>query len=339
VLAVAISAGLVLVVEKVEHWSLVVDPAVVALLLVLAGGIFAPSADGNPVRSVIVQGGSPCPMTHCEDENRLIYESHLALTQSIPEGSVDLVVWPENSMGTPFEPEENLEVRAALETEARRLGAYLLVSATRVVDDEEFLNTNTLFAPNGSRTGVYTKRHPVPFGEFVPLRSLFEFVPQLDRVGRDMVRGEEAVEFPTDLGVIGSVISFEGAVSRYLRDTAQAGAQLMVVATNESSFDVGPASDQLIEMVRVNTASVGQDLLHSAITGKSAIIEADGSVVATTELLEEGKLTGVVHMRAAAPTPYTRFGDWVLLVALAGAGLALVLPGEGRPDALTNGLR
>lgn len=339
VLAVAVAAGLVLVIERVEHWSLLVDPAVVVLLLVLAGGIFAPTAEGTPVRSAIVQGGSPCPMTHCRDENRLIFESHLALTQSLPEGSVDLVVWPENSMGTPFEPEENMEVRAALETEARRLGAYLLVSGTRVVDDDEFLNTNTLFAPNGSRTGVYTKRHPVPFGEFVPFRSLFEFVPQLERVPRDMVRGDDAVAFATDLGVIGSVISFEGAFARYVRDTAQAGAQLGVVATNESSFDVGPASDQLIEMVQVNTAAVGQDLLHGAITGKSAIIRADGQIVAATELLEERNLIGVVRMRSAAPTLYTRFGDWVLLVALAGAGLALVLPGEGRPGALTSGFR
>ncbi len=339
IVAIAVAAGLVLVFEKSDNWRLLVDPAVVALLLVTAGSLFAPTADGNSVRSVIVQGGSPCPMTHCADENRLIFESHLALTEQIVDGSADLVVWPENSMGTPFEPEENLEVRAALETEARRIGAYLLVSGTRVVDDRFFLNTNTLFGPTGARLGTYAKRHPVPFGEFVPLRSLFGFVPQLDRVPRDMVRGEESTVFATDFGVIGSVISFEGAFARYIRGEAEGGAQLQVIATNESSFGTGSASDQLIAMVRVNAASVGQDILLAAITGRSAVVRANGDVTGVTELLEERTLRAVVNMRSAGPTPYTRFGDWLLLLSLAAAGLAMVLPGERRQDPMVTAIR
>ena len=61
---------------------------------------------------------------------------------------------------------------------------------------------------------------------------------------------------------------------------------MMVVATNESSFGDGPASDQLIGMVRVSAAAIGQDLAHAAITGKSTFIEADGSVGEKTPLFE-----------------------------------------------------
>jgi apolipoprotein N-acyltransferase len=331
-LAAAVAAGLVLVIEGQEHWSLLVDPLVVAFMLMLGGGLFPPVADGPPLRVAIVQGGSPCPGTRCPDENRLIYESHIALTQGIRAGTVDLVVWPENSMGTPYEPEENPDVRAALETEARRLDAYLLVSGTRVFDADQFLNINTFFGRNGSELDVYLKRHPVPFGEYVPLRSLFDFVPQLERVPRDMIRGDEPVVFTTDVGLIGSVISFEGAFVRYIRSEAQAGAQVQVVATNESSYGRGPASDQLIAMARVNAAAVGQDLVHAAITGKSAFITASGDIVSSTELLEIGVLEGEVRMRVAAPTVYTRFGEWLLLVALAGAAAAIVGPGGHRED-------
>ncbi len=326
-LAVGVAAGLVLVLESTDHWSLLVDPLVVAFMLMLAGGLFPPSADGPLINVAIVQGGSPCPGTHCQDENRLIYESHIELTRQLQPGDADLVVWPENSLGTPFEPEENVDVRAALESEARRLDANLLVSGTRGVGQDQFLNINTFFGATGSQLGVYAKRHPVPFGEFVPARSLFSIVPELERVPRDMVRGEGAVVFPTDEGIIGSVISFEGAFARYVRDEAEAGAQLVVVATNESSFGRGAASDQLIAMTRVNAAAVGQDLVHAAITGKSAFIRANGDIVSSTELLEVRNLLGEVRFRIAPPTLYTRFGDWLLLVAAAGATAAIALPG------------
>lgn len=331
-LAAGVAAGLVLVIESQEHWSLLVDPLVVAFMLMLAGGLLPPAADGPALRVAIIQGGSPCPGARCPDENRLIYESHLALTQQLEPGTVDLVVWAENAMGTPYEPEENSEVRAQLETEARRLDAYLLVSGTRVVGQDEFLNTNTFFGKNGSELGVYLKRHPVPFGEYVPLRSLFDFVPQLERVPRDMIRGDQPVVFTTDVGVIGSVISFEGAFVRYIRSEAQAGAQLQVVATNEASYGRGPASDQLIGMTRVNAAAVGQDLVHAAITGKSAFITARGDVVSSTELFDVTILEGQVQMRIAAPTLYTRLGDWVLIVALVAATTAVIVPGGGRED-------
>ena len=332
VLAVAVSAGLVLVIEDRAAWRLLVDPAVVVVMLTTAGVLFAPSADGDPLQVAIVQGGSPCPGTHCQNEKMLIYESHLELTRSIPDGSVDLLVWAENALGTPFEPAGNPEVESALAAEAVRLGSYFVVSGTRSAGPDNFYNVNTVYAPNGNKVGEYKKRHPVPFGEYVPLRNVLDFIPQLERVPRDMVRGEGPVVFETPRGILGTVISFEGAFSRLVRSEAQIGAQLMVIATNEASFGDGAASDQLIGLARVNAAAVGQDLIHAAITGKSTFISASGEVGETTELFEETVIEGRVRFRNAGPTIFTRFGDWLALIAMAGGLAAAVVPGEGRPE-------
>ncbi len=337
ILAVGVAAGLALVIEDTDHWRLLVDPLVVVLLLLVAGGLFPPSADGDAMRVAIIQGNSPCPGVHCADENRLIYESHLALTRALEPGSVDLVVWPENSMGTPFEPDGNPDVELAIMTEARRLGSAFLVSATRVADDDTFHNTNIFYGPNGARIGEYEKRHPVPFGEYVPLRPLFGFIPQLDQVPRDMARGEGPVVFTTEKGVVGSLISFEGAFPRYLRDQANEGAQMMVVATNESSFGEGAASDQLIDMVRVAAAAIGHDVAHAAITGRSTFVGADGSVGETTALFEQAVLRGEIRQRTAEPTVYTRYGDWMVILAVAVAAIAVALPGGRRPDRTVTG--
>lgn len=329
ILAVGFGSAATLVVESREHWRPVVDTSVAILLIGVAGWLFPPKADGEQLRVAIVQGGSPCPMVHCQNENKRIFEQHLAWTKTIPDGGADLVVWAENSTGTPYEPEGNESVRAAIIEEAGRIGAYFLVSGTRRVDPGEFLNVNVLYSPEGVKIGEYAKQHPVPFGEYVPLRSLLGFIPQLDQVPRDMIRGSEPVVFPMTQGNLGSVISFEGAFTRSVRAVADIGSQLMVVATNESSYGYSDASDQFVDMTRVNAAAIGQDLVHAAITGKSTFITAAGVVGETTELYEEGVLYGDVGMRTAGETLFTRYPNWAMILVLAGGAAALFWPGEG----------
>jgi apolipoprotein N-acyltransferase len=191
--------------------------------------------------------------------------------------------------------------------EAVRIGAYLLAGGSRSAGPTAWDNYNILFAPNGAILGEYLKRHPVPFGEFVPLRNLLRFVPQLSQVPRDLRRGEGPVVFTLALGDysfrLGSVISFEGAFPRYVRSEVRAGAQVLVVATNEGSFGRGPASDQLLQMVRLNSAAVGVDVVHAAVTGHSTFVYADGS----RDRAQTGLFTAEVlygrfgSRRAAAP--------------------------------------
>lgn len=219
-----------------------------------------------------------------------------------------------------------------MSAEAARLGAYFVVSGTRSAGDDHFYNVNTVYAPNGDKVDEYLKRHPVPFGEYVPLRGLLDFIPQLEAVPRDMLRGDGPVIFETPRGAIGTLISFEGAFSRLVRSEAQIGSQLLIIATNEASYGSGPASDQLIGLARVNAAAVGQDLVHVAITGRSTFITAAGEVGELTDLFTEEILEGRVRFRSAGPTLFTRFGDWVALIAIAGAVAAGLVPGEGRPE-------
>lgn len=328
VLVVAVAAGLTLFIENHREWRMVVDSSVVAVLMIIAGSLFAPAPSAQVWRTAIVQGSSPCPQTHCQNENRRIYEAHLELTKSIPEDTVEFVIWPENSTGTPYDPDTNESVRTEIIEQARRLDAYMLISGTRTVSDSEFVNFNIVYSPEGVKLGEYRKRHPVPFGEYVPLRGLLGFVPQLDQVPRDMVRGSEAVVFPTDQGVLGSVISFEGAFARSMRSIARAGAETMVIATNESSFGDSPASDQLIALARVNAAAVGLDTALGAITGKSTFITGDGGVGPRTDLLEQTVLYGSVQFRVGPQTFWVKWGDWLALLAIMAAVGVAGIPGE-----------
>lgn len=327
VVVVGVAAGIVLLISERESGPLRAAAAA-ALGLTVLGAVFAPAARGPEVRVAVIQGDSPCPRVHCPGEREIIYRSHLALTRSVPAGSADLVVWGENSFGGDFTPTFNREVRQAMAAEAVRIGGYLLVSGTRSAGPDHFDNVNVLFGPDGGIVGEYLKRHPVPFGEYVPFRWLTALIPQLERVPRDMTRGDEVVVFGVSLpggeGVFSSVISFEGAFSRLVRGGVAAGAEMMVVPTNEASFDDGSASDQLLGMVRMSAASLGVDIVVAAITGKSALIRADGTIVATTGLFEPAILTGAVTLHQGARTLYAVVGDWLQLAAIAALGVVAV---------------
>ncbi len=330
VLVIAFAAALVLLAEEEpDRRPLEVTTALIVILSAV-GLLLAPAAGGAAVRVAIVQGNSPCPREHCADEKQQIYESHVALTRSITAGSVDLVVWAEDSFGGSFNPTFNPEVAAQMGSEAVRLGAYLLAGGSRSAGPANWDNFNVLFAPDGSMVGEYLKRHPVPFGEFVPMRDLLEFIPQLDQVPRDLRRGEGPVVFSMAVRdqsfLLGSVISFEGAFPRYLRSEVKAGAQVVVVATNEGSYGSGPASDQLIGMVRLNATALGVDVVHAAVTGHSTFIGADGSLgPAETGLFTDEVLYGTVSAQESRRTLYAAAGDWLELAAIGAAAVALVV--------------
>jgi apolipoprotein N-acyltransferase len=197
VLIIGIAAGIVLTFDD-EHDRRPLELAGgMAVVFTLLGALFIPDANGPAIRAAIIQGNSPCPRVHCETEKVRIYSRHMALTSDwVPEGGADLVVWGEDSFGGEVNPTYSEGTRNDMAAQAVRIGATLIAGGTRPAEVGRFDNYNVVFGPNGEIIGEYKKRHPVPFGEYVPFRRLLEFVPQLDQVPNDMNRGEGPVVFP-----------------------------------------------------------------------------------------------------------------------------------------------
>ncbi len=289
-------------------WSLAV--LIVVVLVTVPTVVF--HADGGETRVAIVQGSTPCPFEHCPPDERLrTFQQHLALTETIEAGSVDLVVWAEGSTGsTNADPVLNEEIADAIGAQARRIGAPMLVGGDRVINDTEWVNANVYFNAAGEIVGEYRKRHPVPFGEFVPWRPVFAWIPALDRVPRDMVPGDGPVVFEDGLG---SVISFEGGFSRYALDTRRIGATAIVVATNTASYGLTPASDVWLGMTRMRAVELGVPIIHAAVTGKSTMFSPRGNNDGTTGLGTQEIFYGTFS--ASQATPFATIGNSVMYLA------------------------
>jgi apolipoprotein N-acyltransferase len=293
--------------------------AVAMGLYLLLSPVFPDEDPDQPVS--IVQGSTPCPFEHCPPDERLrTYEQHLELTRSLAPGSAGLVIWPEGSTGaTNADPVNNEEIGEAIAEEARRLGSRFVVGGDRVVSDTQWINANVYFNAEGEIVGEYRKQHPVPFGEYVPWRPLFEWIPALDRVPRDMIRGDG----PVLMDEVGSVISFEGGFARFAFDVREAGAKVIIVNTNEASYGAtAPTADQFIGMTRMRAVELGVPVVHAAVTGKSTVIDIDGSIGEMTRLGESTVLQDT-YRRGSVDTVYSTIGD-VIIWAIALAGLVTV---------------
>lgn len=320
VLIAGVAAGLALAVEdRSVRWPIV--PIGLAAILGGLGAAFPAVADGSEVRVAVVQGDNPCAGVSCPRSE--VYASHLELTRTLEPGTVDLVVWPEGSTGFAADPVLHPEIAAEIGETLRRLDTALLAGGDRPISDEEWVNANVVFDDSGRIVGQYLKRHPVPFGEYVPARPLFGWIPELRRVPRDMAPGDGPVVFDVGFGPFGSVISFESSFARYARDTVRAGADLLVVATSQVSYPESNASDQLIGITRMRSAELGVDVIHGAVTGRSVLITRSGELGERTPLAEPAMIIGTVRMRASGPTLYALAGDWVQTTAVLAAGIVL----------------
>ena len=274
----------------------------------------------------IVQGNSPCPgaKNRCNNERQKIYDSHLTQTQSL-DGNFDLVVWPESSTGFNNDPGIHSRVQNEISAEALRLDSFFLIGGDRPIQKKYFENYGIFINKDGEITGQYLKQHPVPFGEYIPFRKYLEWIPPLALVPRDMIRGDSQKIFMVNDVKISSVISFEGSFQRYIRNSVQDGAELVVILTNQASYGESGMSDQFILMSRANAISNGRPIVHAAITGKSAFIDHKGRVISKTELFETGILTEKIEV-TQTETPYSKYGNYLNYIFIVFGGISLLWP-------------
>jgi apolipoprotein N-acyltransferase len=171
----------------------------------------------------------------------------------------------------------------------------------------------------------YHKVRRVPFGEYVPGRRFFSRLGDLSALPRDAVPGDERGVLDTPIGRLGIAISYEVFFSDRARMAAQGGGRMLLVPTNASSFTTSQMPTQELAAARLRAWETGRWVLQAAPTGFSAVVDHDGRVRQVTDLGERRILYQRVPLRRGS-TPYTRLGDWPVLVVTA---LLLLVPGGG----------
>ncbi|MFY1702278.1 apolipoprotein N-acyltransferase [Micromonospora sp. WMMA1923] len=292
----------------------------VAVVAVAGVGLLVPvgvRGGGDRVTVAIVQGNVPRLGLDFNAQRQAVLTNHveatLRLAARVDGGTQqrpDLVVWPENS--SDIDPLRDAGAGARISQAADAVGAPILVGAVLAGDQPgQVRNAGILWRPgSGADLGqVYTKRHPVPFAEYVPMRRLARMVSaQVDRVRADFVAGTEPGVLATGPAVVGDVICFEVAYDALVRDTVVGGAQLLVVQTNNATFDVAEARQQLA-MVRLRAVEHGRAALMASTVGVSGFVTPDGRVLDATGFNTEAVVVRQMQL-GDGRTVATRVGVW-----------------------------
>jgi apolipoprotein N-acyltransferase len=246
----------------------------------------------------------------------------------------NLVVWPENS--SDIDPLRNQDAYQEISDAADSLGVPLLVGAVLQGPGDMVSNTAIVWGPSSSAVPGpgerYVKRHPVPFGEYIPYRSFFRiFSDKVDLVARDFAAGNKVGVLQLGPARIGDVICFEVAYDDIVRDTIRGGAQLLVVQTNNATFGYTDESVQQLAMSRVRAVEADRAVVHISTVGVSALIEPDGSVIDRSGLFTRDLLGARLPLHSGF-TVATRVGVWPeVILAVAGClAVGLSVLGSGR---------
>lgn len=123
---------------------------------------------------------------------------------------------------------------------------------------------------------------------------------------------------------IATLICFESAFGYQVRPLVHNGAQVLVVSTNNRSYRRSANSAQHVAIGQMRAAETGRPVVQAAISGISAVIDADGVVHDQTKLFDRTVVQTTVEA-TSGQTPYVRYGEWATLACLWTAAIAAVV--------------
>lgn len=322
-------AGLIVAVNAAIAWiwhTRHPAPLAIAMAVVTAWGGYGLWAmnrplDGPSLRVAVVQGN----VTQEEKWDRAVADPHLqmlerylALSGKAPDAQ--LVIWPESAI--PMFLREDPRVWERMAQEARDRQQYLMTGGFHrdLGQDGEWRVYNAVSAwePGGGNMGFDFKRHLVPYGEYVPGRKWMpDFMAALNLLPYDLTPGEKPAPFRVEDLKFGAAVCFDSIFPEVIRRTA-AVSDALVLVTNDAWYKRTAAPWQHLAQGVLRAVENRRYFIQAANTGATGIVDPTGRVVTVAPLFEEAVVEGEVR-GVREQTPYTRYGDWLSVLALLGS--------------------
>jgi apolipoprotein N-acyltransferase len=275
---------------------------------------------GKPVSVALVQGAIPQDEKWLDENRAATLDLYRKLNRdALP---ARIIVWPESAVPVlAHEAEVYLE---GIRRESRARGSDVLIGLLRFDFDSAEIR-NGILAMSGEGDGWYFKRRLVPFGEFFPVPESVRRWMRLNSMPYyDMTPGTEG-QAPLKAGGerLAATICYEDAYGAEQLVSLRA-ATLLVNVTNNAWFGDSSAPHQQLQMARFRAIEAGRFLMRATSNGITAVISADGTVIARAPQFEPAVLKSTVQPRVGL-TPYARTGNWPILTFCSLLGVIFVV--------------
>ncbi|GAA3683002.1 apolipoprotein N-acyltransferase [Nocardioides ginsengisoli] len=290
--------------------------AVGVLAVLVAPAVFPYHAheDGSATVAV-VQGDVPGP------GNDILYD-YLGVTQNHVDATVrlagevsagerprpDFVLWPENS--TAIDPFRSGSVNAGIQEAVAAMGVPVVIGGIVDDDPKHVLNQGVVWDPVTGPGDRYTKHHPVPYGEYIPFRKIWDpKFGQLALITRDQRAGTRTTPLRIAGIPVADAICFDVAYDDVFPPQVRDGARLLTVQTSNASFIFTHQIEQQFAITRLRAIEAGRWLTVASTNGRTGVISPDGTVVASAKPRTTAVLVEKVGLSSAL-TPAVRLGPW-----------------------------
>ncbi|HDP95573.1 MAG TPA: apolipoprotein N-acyltransferase [Candidatus Aminicenantes bacterium] len=222
----------------------------------------------------------------------------------VKEGGAEFVVWPEYSVT--LYPLQNTVYRDRMLRFSRQY-APLLAGFTDIQDKGIIKNAMVRFAAKGIQT--YHKVHLTPFGEYIPFRRLFFFVPRIVNEITDFTPGDSLHSLTINDVPVATPICFEIVFPRLVRSLVTGGAQIIVTISNDSWFGDTSAPGQHMSAAVLRSVENQRYLLRSTSNGISVAVSPGGRIIRYSPYGKADRFVVPLHYLNAR-TPFMR-GGWL----------------------------
>ncbi|MCR1780923.1 apolipoprotein N-acyltransferase [Nocardioides carbamazepini] len=299
--------------ERRRVWA----AAAVGVLAVLVTPAVAPYdvPETGTTTVAVVQGDVPGPGNDILWDHEGVTRNHVdatvRLAADVAAGRAprpDFVLWPENSTAVdPFRPGP---VNAGIREAVAAVQVPVVVGGIVGNGPEHVLNQGIVWDPVSGPGDRYTKHHPVPYGEYIPMRDIWDpKFGKLALITRDMKSGTRTEPLRVAGVRVGDAICFDVAYDDVMPPQVRDGAELLVVQTSNASFIFTHQIEQQFAITRLRAVETGRWLTVASTNGQTGVIAPDGTVVASLEPRTTGVLVEEVGLSTAL-TPAMRLGPW-----------------------------
>jgi len=241
---------------------------------------------GQPVSVALLQGNISQTIKWSPEHAEQTLRQYFDMVQ---QAKAQLIVLPETALPVLLEQLAPVYLDA-LKQHALSQQGDLLVGVVESRQGEYF---NSAISLGTSATQSYSKSHLVPFGEFIPLKSVFGWIYRdwLHMPLSDLSRGTSKRPLLIAGQKVGVNICYEDVFGEEIAQQLPQ-AELLVNISNDAWYGQSFAADQHMQFSQVRAIETGRMVLRSTNTGATAIIDKNGQVIQHAPHDEAVILTG-----------------------------------------------
>ena len=288
-------------------------PNLVKLVLIVIGlGLIPANPQGSgSVKLLAIQGNTPSVGLDFNSRAQAVFNLHRDATYKYATASYDAIVWPENAID--IDPDLHPNVAADIEklTRDKRIP---LIAGVVLKRDGSPVNASVLYNSESGAVSTYEKRGLTPFGEFMPLRGLAEFISPFAASVVDFKPGSELITHQVAGAALGPIICYE-IINDQLVAEMSLNSDALIVQTNSATFAGTAESRQQLAITRIRALEYSRSVLSVSTIGISAFINSNGEVIQVTPENMQTSLTGNLALNDHI-TFANRWGNLVKFVVL-----------------------